>query len=107
MALSAADPVGESLSAEASTSNRDVPIFMAHGTYDPIIPLDRAERSRGLLQSLGYRVEWREYPGPHSACPAGPAEIRARVGKGLRSQALRAAPPPPVSPSLSRQRTRP
>src|SRR6266511_4255285 len=57
MALSTYVPVGEKLSAEASTANRDVPIFMAHGTYDPIIPLDRAEQSRTLLESLGYPVE--------------------------------------------------
>src|SRR3977135_3726186 len=46
MALSTYVPVGEKLSAEASTANRHVPIFMAHGTYDPVIPLARAEQSR-------------------------------------------------------------
>src|SRR2546427_9070932 len=46
MALSTYVPVGEKLSVEASMANRDVPIFMAHGTYDPIIPLNRAEQSR-------------------------------------------------------------
>src|SRR6266436_2921830 len=83
MALSTYVPVGEKLSTEASTANRDVPIFMAHGTYDPIIPLDRAEQSRGLLQSLGYRVEWREYPMPHSVCPEELADIDAWLGKVL------------------------
>ena len=80
MALSTYVPVGEKLSAEASTANRDVPIFMAHGTYDPIIPLDRAEQSRTLLESLGYPVEWREYGMPHSVCP----EELAAIGAWLR-----------------------
>ena len=80
MALSTYVPVGEKLSAEASTANRDVPIFMAHGTYDPIIPLDRAEQSRKLLESLGYPVEWREYGMPHSVCP----EELAAIGAWLR-----------------------
>ena len=83
MALSTYVPVGEKLSAEASAANRHVPIFMAHGTYDPVIPLDRAEQSRGLLESLGYPVEWREYGMPHSVCPEELADIGAWLGKAL------------------------
>src|SRR5882762_6816210 len=83
MALSTYVPVGEKLSAEASTANRRVPIFMAHGTYDPVIPLDRAEQSRGLLESLGYAVEWRKYGMPHSVCPEELADIGAWLGKVL------------------------
>jgi len=83
MALSTYVPVAEKLSAEASAANRHVPIFMAHGTYDPVIPLDRAEQSRGLLESLGYPVEWREYGMPHSVCPEELADIGAWLGKAL------------------------
>ena len=83
MALSTYVPVGEKLSAEASTANRRVPIFMALGTYDPVIPLDRAEQSRGVLESLGYPVEWREYGMPHSVCPEELADIGAWLGKVL------------------------
>jgi phospholipase/carboxylesterase len=85
MALSTYVPVGETLTAEASAANRDVPIFMAHGSYDPVIPLGRAEQSRGLLQSLGYPVEWREYGMPHSVCPEELADIGAWLGKVLGS----------------------
>ncbi len=83
MALSTYVPVGEKLAAEANTANRDVPIFMAHGSDDPIIPLGRAEQSRRLLQSLGYSVEWREYRMPHSVCPEELADIGAWLGKVL------------------------
>ena len=69
MALSCFVPVADALAGEASAANRDVPIFMAHGTHDPMIPLARAADGRDLLTSLGYRVEWREYPMPHSVCP--------------------------------------
>ena len=85
MALSTYVPVGETLTAEASAANRDVPIFMAHGSYDPVIPLGRAEQSRGLLQSLGYPVEWREYGMPHSVCPEELADIGVWLGKVLGS----------------------
>src|SRR5258708_6311763 len=83
IALSTSGPVAEKFSAEAGAANRHVPIFMAHGTYDPVIPLDRAEQSRGLLQSLGYPVEWREYGMPHSVCPEELADIGAWLGKAL------------------------
>jgi phospholipase/carboxylesterase len=83
MALSTYVPVGEKLSAEASASNRRVPIFMAHGTYDPVIPLDRAGESRALLESLGYPLEWREYGMPHSVCPEELADIGTWLGKVL------------------------
>src|SRR6266705_4528288 len=83
MALSTYVPIAEELPAEASPANRGAPIFMAHGTYDPIVPLARAEHSRKLLQSLGYPVEWREYGMPHSVCPEELADIGAWLGKVL------------------------
>ena len=83
MALSAYVPVGEKLSAERSTANRDVPIFMGHGSDDPIIPLVRAEQSRNLLKSLGYPVEWHEYGMPHSVCPEELTDIGAWLRKVL------------------------
>ena len=83
MALSTYLPIADKLSAEAGAANRDVPIFMAHGSYDPVIPLARAEQSRGILQSLGYAVEWREYPMPHSVCPEEVTDIGAWLRKVL------------------------
>ena len=83
MALSTYLPIADKFAAEASEANRDAPIFMAHGSHDPIIPLARAEQSRGLLQSLGYNVEWREYPMQHSVCPEEVSDIGAWLGKVL------------------------
>jgi phospholipase/carboxylesterase len=45
-----------------------VPIFMAHGAADPMIPIERARDSRDLLRSLRYAVDWHEYPMQHSVC---------------------------------------
>src|SRR5882672_5300568 len=83
MALSTYVPIADKFAAEASPANRDAPIFMAHGSYDPVIPLARAEHSRGILQSLGYAVEWREYPMPHSVSPEEVADIGAWLSKVL------------------------
>ena len=73
----------DTLAAEASAANRDVPIFMVHGTRDPLIPLARSRRSRDALQALGYGVEWHEYPMPHAVCPEEIADVAAWLGKVL------------------------
>ena len=66
LALSTYLTLQESLPAEKSAANARIPIFMAHGTQDPVIPLALARASRDKLQEQGYQVEWREYPMPHS-----------------------------------------
>ena len=61
-------PLAERTAAERSDANALVPIFMAHGRADPMIPLARATWSRDALQALGYAVEWHDYPMEHSVC---------------------------------------
>lgn len=68
MCLSGYLPLAPRTEAERSDANRDVPIFQAHGTQDPVISIQRAEASRDYLQSLGYQVEWHSYRMPHSVC---------------------------------------
>jgi phospholipase/carboxylesterase len=68
LALSTYLPLASTLEKEASPANRDLPIFMAHGQYDDLIPLRRAEVSRDALVRQGYPVEWHSYPMPHSVC---------------------------------------
>ena len=75
MALSTYVPLADQLAAEANTANRDVPIFMAHGTADPMISIARAKASRDLLQQQGHAVEWHEYRMQHSVCPQELADI--------------------------------
>ena len=81
LALSAYLPLPDTLEQEASGANRDVPIFMAHGTQDPLIPLSWAARSRDHLVGLGYAVEWHKYAMPHSVC----AEEIADIARWLRT----------------------
>ena len=69
VALSCFLPMADTVAAEASPANRDVPIFLAHGLHDAVIPIDRGRRSRDRLAARGYRVDWREYPMPHTVCP--------------------------------------
>jgi phospholipase/carboxylesterase len=83
MALSTYLPLANKLAAERQAINNDLPILMAHGSYDPMIQMARAVQSRDALQALGYAVEWREYPMPHSVCPEEIADIAAFLLKVL------------------------
>ena len=68
MALSTYVPLASTLTAEASLANRDVPIFMAHGRDDSLIPVERAVTSREALRTAGYKIEWHEYAMDHAVC---------------------------------------
>ena len=87
MALSTYLPLAATVAAERSPANAQTPIFMAHGSYDDIIPLTRAEQSRKVLEALGYPVEWRTYPMPHSVCAEEIADISAFLQKNLTTLA--------------------
>jgi phospholipase/carboxylesterase len=71
----------ESLAAEGASANKAVPIFMAHGTQDEVVPLRLAEASRSALQAKGYDVEWHTWPMPHSLCAE---EVEAIAGFLMR-----------------------
>ena len=81
MALSTYLPLAAKVSAERSEANRDLPLFMAHGQYDELIPLQRARQSREYLEKLGYKIEWHDYPMPHSVCAPEIADISAFLSR--------------------------
>ncbi len=77
LALSTYLPLAGKLDAERSAANRDLPVFMAHGTHDPMIGIARARESRAALVALDYAVEWKEYAMAHSVCGEELADIAA------------------------------
>lgn len=77
MALSGYLPLADSLASERSATNQSTPIFMAHGTADPVVVIGRAEASRDVLATLGHAVQWHTYPMPHSVHPREVADISA------------------------------
>jgi len=83
LALSCFVPLAATLADEASAANRDVPIFWTHGVHDPVIPLALAEQGREHVAALGYRIEWRQYPMPHSVCAEEIADIARWLGRVL------------------------
>lgn len=77
LVLSCYLPLSATLEKERSAANQDVPVFIAHGTADDIVPLQRGLEARDALTKLGYKPEWHQYPMPHSVHPDEIADIGA------------------------------
>ena len=77
-------PLGALTAAERSGANAGVPVFQAHGTADPVIPIARALQSRDALIALGHPVEWHAYPMAHSVCPQEIADMSGWLQRVLR-----------------------
>lgn len=77
-------PLAALTAAERHAANADVPIFMAHGRQDPVVPIARAQASREALGALGHAIEWHDYAMPHSVCAEEIADLNrwllARLG---------------------------
>jgi phospholipase/carboxylesterase len=76
-------PLADATAAERPVANAGLPVFLAHGRFDDIIPIARAAASRDALQALGHPVEWHEYPMPHSVCAEELADLNAWLLKRL------------------------
>jgi phospholipase/carboxylesterase len=72
--------------AERSTANADLPIFMAHGSYDPVVPQPLGAASRDKLTELGYAVDWHSYPMAHQVCAEEIADLRVWIGTRLGAE---------------------
>ena len=68
--------------AEARAENAGLPVFMAHGTMDPVVPFSMGEFAANRLRALGYMVEWRSYPQGHTVS----AEEIGHIGSWLRQR---------------------
>src|SRR5512137_556351 len=83
IAMSCYLPLAGAFSPEAAAGSKAVPVFLAHGTQDPVVPLARGTASRDALKAAGYAVEWHDYPMPHSVCAEEIREIAAFMQRVL------------------------
>jgi phospholipase/carboxylesterase len=80
-------PLADATARECHTANVGVPIFLGHGTRDAVVPHARGVASRDALSTLGYRVEWHEYPMEHSVSLEEIADFNRWLQAVLRPQA--------------------
>lgn len=70
IALSGYLPLADKLIAQASPVNRHIPIFLAHGSEDAVVPYALGKNAYVTLKQYHYPVSWHSYPMPHSVCAA-------------------------------------
>ena len=80
--LSSYLPFADVLEQDSAQFNKETPILMMHGEYDPVIPVGFAKQSCEVLQNHDYAVEWNHYPMQHAVC----AEEIERIGQWLLGQ---------------------
>ena len=70
-----------------SAGDRGLPVFMAHGSFDPMLPMQWGQASAEKLKETGFTVEWHDYPMAHAVCPEEIRDIRAWLLKtyGVRT----------------------
>jgi phospholipase/carboxylesterase len=85
VALSGYLPLADRLASERHLANAKTPIFMGHGTMDPVVVLARGESSRDALNLLGQPVQWRTYPMQHSVHPQEITDISTFLKRVLKA----------------------
>ena len=83
MGLSCYLPLASRLEADRAAANRATPVFLAHGSQDPVVAPMLGEEARRKLQAAGYAVEWHTYSMPHSVSPQEVADIAAWLRRVL------------------------
>lgn len=83
VALSTYLPLGEATLTGCTRAARRQPVFMAHGTHDPVVPYTGGKRSRDALQQAGFAVEWHAYPMQHQVVAEEIADLAAWMGQRL------------------------
>jgi len=81
MALSTYLPTIEQLKTERAAVNNETPIFMAHGTMDPVVHLPIAKQAFSNLKAMNYPIGWHEYPMQHSLCMEEIIDISGFINK--------------------------
>ena len=74
---------GPEMMPEDPASVRGLPVFMAHGRQDPVIPIAQGRAAKDLLDPLGLDLLYTEYDMSHTIDPACLTDLAAWLEAGL------------------------
>lgn len=66
-----------------SDINAALPIFIAHGSFDPMVPEQGGRQAADTLSAKGYPTEYRTYPMEHAVCLEEIQDIAAFLARVL------------------------
>jgi phospholipase/carboxylesterase len=84
IALSTYQVLASTLIEERNVANQTVPIFMAHGMFDPVVPFAVGQMGYKQMQALNYKIQWQTYPMQHSVVPEEIQHIGAFITEALK-----------------------
>ncbi|MHB1586663.1 MAG: alpha/beta hydrolase [Acidiferrobacteraceae bacterium] len=76
-------PLHDTVNLERTPDHPGIPVFLAHGTWDPVIAISAGERSAELLRGKHLRVDWHSYPMGHTVIPEEISDLRAWLDRVL------------------------
>lgn len=76
LAMSCYLPLRQELHEYSAHADQSLPIYLAHGAYDEVVPLAFGKLARELLEQQGFKIYWKEYPCAHTVCSEEIADIR-------------------------------
>ncbi|MCE7032082.1 alpha/beta hydrolase [Lysobacter sp. GX 14042] len=82
--LPLAPDVLQALGSTTGAEARRQPVFMAHGSHDPVVPLQAGRMSAKILRDLGVELEWHEYPMAHQVCAEQIGHLAEWFGRRLK-----------------------
>ena len=84
IALSSYLPIPKQINSSKSV-NKNTPIFMGHGTQDPVVPYSLGKLSCDTLINAGYNVDWNSYPLQHGVSMEELADIKQWLIKNIKT----------------------
>jgi phospholipase/carboxylesterase len=81
IALSTYLPTADSL--EVNAAQQQLPILVAHGDRDPVVPESLGKQAVAALQGKGLATDYRSYPMEHAVCPAEIGDIASFLNQVL------------------------
>jgi phospholipase/carboxylesterase len=81
IALSTYLPTADSL--EVNAAQQQLPILVAHGDRDPVVPESLGKQAVVALQGKGLATDYRSYPMEHAVCPAEIGDIASFLNQVL------------------------
>lgn len=83
VALSTYLPIADATANEMTDARKNTPIFFAHGSADPVIPVAIGKASYFSLAKMGVEVRWQEYPMQHAVCAEEISDMANWLERGL------------------------
>ena len=84
IALSSYLPAPQLLIEDSNKVNLNTPIFMGHGTQDPVVPFALGKTSRDSLIKAGYKIDWNDYPLQHGVSMDELMDIKQWIMKHIK-----------------------